>query len=221
MSRVFDYLYCNFEYIKSYGGIVYLDATNSKNKIYENSLYEDLVVKKDAYVELSKEEFLLHKILIIPMEVDQVLLYENRQQLQKFLELGGVLLSFTQIYLDWLPIQAFYIPSSVPIKERDIVTTEHFITQGVKDYDLSYRRGVKGFFSRGFMKAPCKAEIFLKDSEGECVAFIDSASTKGAIIVSAGADLLGFGLFENSTAKRLGLNLLLWVENYLQRNMPK
>lgn len=218
MPQIFDYSLCKFYHIKSSGSIVYLDTTNSKKKLYENSVYENIIIKKDAYLQLNEEEFFTYKICICPTEIDQILLFEHKKQIAKFLEFGGILLSFTQIYLQWLPIHTFYTPSSIPIKDRDIFTIPHFITQGVKDYDISYRRGVKGFFSRGFCNAPFGSEIFLQDSEGECVAFIDTKSTKGVIIASAGADLLGFGLFESSTAKRLGLNLLLWIENYLEKN---
>ena len=41
--------------------------------------------------------------------------------------------------------------------------------------------------------------------------YIDRDSTNGVILSTAGADLFGYGLFEQSTAKRLGLNLLIYL----------
>lgn len=58
--------------------------------------------------------------------------------------------------------------------------------------------------------------FFLKDSDGQCVAYIDRQSTKGVIVCTAGADLLGYGLYESSTAKRMGLNLMLWIAKILK-----
>ena len=56
----------------------------------------------------------------------------------------------------------------------------------------------------------------IKDSDEKCVGYIDTATTKSLVLNTAGADLLWFGWFELSTAKRTGLNLLLWIENYLK-----
>lgn len=221
MQTIQDYSSCKFELIESLGGLIYLDSNNTTSMNsktpYKDSYYGHLVKKIDAY-ELFENEHGLEKfnIIIFPYDIDQILLYDNKNQIKNFLDSGGIVLNFTQTYLEYIPKLPFYVASKTPIKDRNILTTEHFITKGVKDYDISYRRGVKGFFSRGSIKAPSEAEIFLKDSDGGCVGYADSTSTKGLIVHTAGADLLGFGLFESSTAKRLGLNLLLWIEEYLK-----
>lgn len=215
-----DYSSCGFELIRSLGGLAYLDSSNTKLKPYEGSMYEDMIKKIDAYELFANKNGLNRfSIVIFPYDIDQILLYDNRTQIENFLNSGKIALSFTQTYLEYIPKIPCYTASQTPIRDRNIVTMEHFITKGVKDYDISYRRGVKGFFSRGFIKAPVGADIFLKDSDGECVGYIDEVSTRGLVVNTAGADLLGFGLFESSTAKRLGLNLLLWIENYLKERL--
>lgn len=215
-----DYSSCSFELIRSLGGLVYLDSSDAKLKPYEGSMYENMIKKIDAYdLFTNKNGLNQFNIVIFPYDIDQVLLHDNKTQIGDFLNSGKVILNFTQTYLEYIPGIPFYTASQTPIRDRNIVTTEHFITKGVKNYDISYRRGVKGFFSRGFVKAPARTEVFLKDSDGECVGYIDEVSTKGLVVNTAGADLLGFGLFESSTAKRLGLNLLLWIENYLKERL--
>ena len=153
---------------------------------------------------------------VIPANADEILLLENKEKIQEFLDKGGIIISFTQNYLEWLPGNSLYQASSTPIKDRSVVSCAHPITEGVKEYDMNYRCGVKGFFNRGFFKAPVGATVILKDSDGECVAYIDSATTKGVILSTAGADLVGFGLAESSTAKRLGVNLMLWLEKTMK-----
>ena len=130
--------------------------------------------------------------------------------------LRTAIISFTQNYLEWLPGNSLYEASPTAIKDRMVVACGHPITEGVKEYDMNYRCGVKGFFNRGFFKAPEGAAVILKDSDGECVAYIDAATTKGVILSTAGADLVGFGLAESSTAKRLGVNLMLWLEKTMR-----
>ena len=109
-----------------------------------------------------------------------------------------------------------YEASAIPIRIREIKLLNHPIFRGVKDYDLNYRRGVKGFFNRGFINPPKNAMWIMKDSDEKCVGYIDKSTTNSLVLNTAGADLLWFGWFELSTAKRTGLNLLLWIENYLK-----
>ncbi len=211
-----DYSSCSFELIRALGGLAYIDSSGVCNP-YQGSMYEDLINKIDAWELFENQGLSKLHIMIFPYDIDQILLYDNKTQIKNFLDAGKIILSFTQSYLEYIPGLSLYTASQTPIKDRNILTTKHFITRGVKDYDITYRRGVKGFFSRGFVETPQGAEVFLKDSDGKCVAYIDELSTKGLIINTAGADLLGFGLFENSTARRLGPNLLLWIESYLRK----
>lgn len=214
MFNSFDYSHCDFKHIKQCKGVVYLDTQGYK-KPY-GDYFKELICIKDAYDEFMQLDnvFKSHKIIIFPMEIDQILLFEHKNQIQNFLDNGGIVLNFAQTYLQYLPHIPLYTASETAIKIREIKTLDHFITLGVKSYDISYRRGVKGFFSRGFIEAPRNAEVFLKDSDEKCIAYLEK--TKGVLIHTAGADLLGFGLFENSTAKRLAFNLLLWINQYLK-----
>ncbi len=212
-----DYSQFNFEFLRGLGGLICVDSSGLKdNHLYDDELYQGLIKRIDAYYLFENKELYKYNIIIFPYDIDQILLYDNQTQIKKFLDSGKIILNFTQTYLEYLPKLPKYIVSKTPIKDRNILTMQHSITRGVKDYDITYRRGVKGFFSRGFIEPPLGAEIFIEDSDGECVAYADASSFNGLLIHTAGADLLGFGLFENSTSKRLGLNLLLYLEKYLR-----
>lgn len=204
-------------YLKSQGGIAHLDTMGYPTS--QKDIYRDVFKKLDAYLEFEKDpNFLLDfKIVLIPMGIDEILLFNHKDSIQKFLDQGGILLSFTQNFLQWLPGNSLYKSSQVPIKIREVKTCGHFITYGVLDYDINYRRGVKGFFNRGYFTPPLDACVFLKDSEDQCVGYIDSTTTKGIIISTAGADLVGYGLYESSTAKRMGVNLLFYLEKILKQ----
>ena len=185
----------------------------------QKSLYRGTIRKINAYDALKDKNLLLdYRVVIAPMGVDEILLDDNRDKIAIFLENGGILLSFTQNYKEWLPGNTLYVASQTPIRIREIKTCGHAITHGVRDYDINYRRGVKGFFNRGYFVPPKNACVFLEDSDRQCVAYIDRETTKGTIVCTAGADLFGYGLYESSTAKRLGLNLMLWLEKTLKEN---
>ena len=209
-----------YDYLKSQGGIAYIDTRGglSMEGNTLDSFYNGIFKKIDGYKLFQQpgNGLLNFKVVEIPANADEILLLENKEKIQEFLDKGGIIISFTQNYLEWLPGNSLYRASSTPIKDRSVVSCDHFITEGVKEYDMNYRCGVKGFFNRGFFKAPEGAAVILKDSDGECVAYIDSATTKGVILSTAGADLVGFGLAESSTAKRLGVNLMLWLEKTMK-----
>lgn len=209
-----------YKYLKSQGGIAYIDTRGGLTMEGDtmDSFYEGVFKKIDGYQLFAQDgnALLNYKVVKIPGGVDEILLYENREKIHEFLDKGGIIISFTQNYLDWLPGNSLYTASPTPIKDRSVVTCGHVITEGVKEYDMNYRHGVKGFFNRGFFKAPANSTVILKDSDGECVAYIDTESTNGIIVSTAGSDLISFGLAESSTAKRLGMNLMLWLEKTLK-----
>lgn len=209
-----------YNYLKSVGCIAYIDTRGgiSMEGSTMDTFYGGVFKKIDGYrlFQETGNGLLQYKVVEIPTNADEILLLENKEKIREFLDAGGILLSFTQNYLEWLPGNSLYQASATPIKDRMVVACGHEITDGVREYDMNYRCGVKGFFNRGFFKAPKDASVILQDSDGECVAYIDDITTKGLILSTAGADLIGFGLGESSTAKRLGVNLLLWLEKTMK-----
>lgn len=211
-----------FCFLQSLGGIAMLDSQGHSimGSGTQKAFYQGTIHKINAYEALfeGKNALLDYKVVVAPMGIDEILLFENREKIADFLEKGGILLSFTQNYQEWLPGNSLYIASKTPIRIREVKTCGHFITHGVKEYDINYRRGVKGFFNRGYFIPPKNACVFLKDSDEQCVAYIDKQTTKGTIVCTAGADLISYGLYESSTAKRMGLNLMLWIEKTIKES---
>ncbi|TKX28733.1 aspartate/tyrosine/aromatic aminotransferase [Campylobacter sp. MIT 12-5580] len=215
-----DYTNLTFQCIGKNTKIAYLDSWEYEDlETYNNELYKDYIKRIDIYKDLKAHCLDEFKILVIPMGVDQLWLLRHKELLAEFLDSGGIVCDFAASFCEYLPNLPFYIQSDMPIKDRELVLSKHCIFKGVRAYDVNYRRGVKGFFNRGFIKPPLEAELILTDSENECVAYIDRTSFKGILLKSAGADLLSFGLFENDTARRMGLNLLIWLDTQLGENV--
>lgn len=213
-----------FNFLKKEGGILILDTQNNFDmaKINNDDYYDGIFSKVDAYEELVKEfAFKDYKVVLVETGIDQILLYKYRHKIEDFLDRGGIFISFAANFLEWLPGNMLYKESKYPIKDRVIQTNGHEITRGVKDYDITYRRGVCGFFTRGYFDPPKKSEIFLKDNFNQCVAYIDYDTTSGVIVSTAGADLFNYGLFEQSTAKRMGFNFLLWLSKTIKNSKLK
>ncbi|PAF45555.1 aspartate/tyrosine/aromatic aminotransferase [Helicobacter sp. 11S02629-2] len=202
------------------GFIAYLDSMDYSNSgIYNHFLYKNAFKRLDIYEDL--ESIKNFKALLLPNSVDEVFLHRNKGLIKAFLEEANlqqpkILVSFASNFLPWLPGNSLYTQSKQDIKTRFIKQSKHRIFSGVSEYDLNYRRGVKGFFNRGFFNPPPNAEVILKDNESKCVAYIDSTSTPSTILATAGADLLSYGIFDTNTARRMGLNLLNYLSDFLK-----
>ena len=322
--------------ILHFGKVAYIDSYGyERDGIYEHFLYKNALDFVDLYSDFEKLELEKYCAMVLGMSIDEVELWRHRDKLYEFLDNGGIVVSFCHNYTGILPNNAGYIKSPVEIRDREIRLTGHGLTDGVREYDINFRRGVKGFFNRGYFEIPndfviaseqsergnlschtkplgevskestfsCHTEafeksrsisnlqdrdislalnmtnndrdisvsrkpqynnadtslaplpkydkdsmdchefacansrndgfpppiaegdkwggyqpfeIFLRDSEGKCVGYIDRISTNGVILATAGADLLTFGVFENNSARRLGLNLLSWLGRELK-----
>lgn len=213
-----DYTNLDLSCINNCGKIAYLNSWNKdKDALYNQIVYQNVIEDLDIYTELKSSKLKPFCALIIPMAVDQIWLYRNKELLEEFLEKGGVIFDFAASFCEYLPNLPLYMQSAVPIRQREVKITSHSICNGVREYDINYRHGVKGFFNRGFIKAPKNADIILKDSECECVAYIDKSSFNGILLSTAGADLMTLGMtLENDTSRRMGLNCLIWLENELR-----
>lgn len=219
--------------LQKYGKIGYIDSGNDglKSKemaagIVNNLMYKNIMEYVDLYVDMDEIVLEKYSAIILPAMLDEVYLHRYKNKINSYLQNGGVVFSFLQNFTGIIPNNKGYIASAVPIKDREVYFTDSVsskkIFEGVREYDLNLRRGVKGFFNRGFFslenfKKENQPEIILQDSEGECVAYIDRTSTNGIILATASTDLFSYGLFDNTTGKRMGANLLYWLEDELEK----
>ncbi|STQ85377.1 aspartate/tyrosine/aromatic aminotransferase [Helicobacter muridarum] len=196
----------------AFGKIAYIETgILSMNSVSEHFLYKHILKHIDLYEDFESTHLEDFCAVVFPMGIDEVYLYIFKDKILRYLNNGGVILSFMSDFAKILPHSSGYIQSLMPIKDRVVKFTSsdagRIIFDGVGEYDINYRRGVKGFFNRGYFdknSLPQNIETFLEDSDGQCVGYIDKDSTNGVILSTANADLLGFGLFDNTTARRMG-----------------
>lgn len=209
-----DYQDLDFSFLKSQSGIGVLTSTLSAMQERKMPYLNKLLHKIDIYDNF--EQIFKYKALIIPNGVNEIWLYEHKNALENYIKSGRILINFATNSTRYLPSQtSAYIPSDMPIRTREIIPSKHAIFHGVSAYDLNFRRGVKGFFNRGYFNAPKNSLEIMSDSEKKCVAFIEKIGD-GTLLATAGADFLWYGAFELSTAKRTAINLLLWVQHCLK-----
>lgn len=162
------------------------------------------------FARLSKEEMLQHRIvfidnydlpetdlsayegLVITNYTDEGFMVKHKHLFEQYLAQGGVIFSTAEMGESYIPNVPAWRRSPTPIREREmiVVDREYPMFKGIDPYDLNYRQGVKGFFTRGyFTHIPDKAQVLIKDEKDEPIIYVDRHSTNGTIIAGAGTDL--------------------------------
>ncbi len=197
--------------------IALLDTQTSPFPAYEQEAWGAEVEAIDAY-ELPRTGLDRFVGLVVQGMVDQELLYCHRGRIRSFLDEGKVVVWSGQLFRSWLPGCGTFIPAKIR-SHHDYtveVVTPHPIFEGVDPADLTYRRGVAGFFARGHHPLPEGAEVILALAGGEPIVYIDRATTAGTILAHAGTGLLGWA-DSTSTAVRINMQLLAWMRDEAER----
>ncbi|MFJ7744923.1 hypothetical protein [Peribacillus sp. NPDC097295] len=157
--------------------------------------------------------------VIVTNFVEEAFLLEHKEIIENYLNDGGVILSQTENFLPWLPGCGNWMRSPISLKDREILLTEpvHPMFSGIDPYDLNYKKGVRGFFSRGYLEAPEHSEVIVEDQEGKAIIYIDRKTTGGTIVAGAGTDLYRFGIRENSS-RVLPKQILNWMRQEYEAN---
>lgn len=149
--------------------------------------------------------------IIITNHVDEDYLVEHKQQLEDYLNQGGVIFSLTEISEPFIPNIGIWKRSPIPLKDREvrIINTEYPLFKNIEKEHLEARKGVRGFFSRGYFETiPAHAEILVTDQNDDVMFYVDRESTKGTIFAGAGTDLYRLYVNENNTATKVSQNML-------------
>lgn len=150
--------------------------------------------------------------VVVTAFVDQEHLAAHRAVIREYLDGGGVVMFGGHLHRDWLPGASMFMPLEVR-SHRDYEVAwvaEHPIFGGVERSDLTYRRGVAGFFARGHHPPPDGADVLVRLAGGQPVTYVDRCSTAGTILVQSTGDLLGYHGIESS-AGRIPGQLLDWL----------
>ncbi|CAH1656066.1 conserved hypothetical protein [Hyphomicrobiales bacterium] len=151
--------------------------------------------------------------LLIGLHADQRYLSSRKPQLEAFLRGGGTIVFCGHVaypFLDELaPYQA--IPDYT-VDDLDVArASDHPVWDGVDGRDLTWRRGVAGFYGRGANPPPAGARIINTLGPGRHpVDFEAKPAVGGRLLVHAGADLWGYADSGNS-AERMVPQLFDWI----------
>ncbi|NQX66067.1 phosphate starvation-inducible protein PhoH [Paenibacillus alba] len=145
-----------------------------------------------------------HKFLFLDEFIDQELMLDQKDRIKAFLDQGNLLFFGGQLFRHWIPGASLFVPKMIhSYLDYQVTVLDHPIFDGVLSDDITYNKGVAGFFSRGHHPLPEGAEVLLRLAGEEPITYIDRQSSQGTIVVHAGRNLLNYRHSSNS-AGRIG-----------------
>ena len=183
------------------------------NQIQESEL-RDTLDAQDIY-DLPSLDLDRYRAMAVTSACDQEFLLKHSETIGAFLDQGKVLVFSGHLFRSWLPGAGLFQPKTIHnhLDYTVRLVKEHPVFEGVREEELTFRKGVAGFFARGHHEPPPGAEILarLVDAEhGEPIVYVDRVSTNGVILVHAGNDLLA-SVDRDSTAGRIAPQLIRWM----------
>ncbi len=171
----------------------------------------------DIY-ELDQASMLDYAGLLIPMHVDQRFLSTIRNKLIRFLAADKTIVFCGQITYPFLP----EIGNFVPLNSRSMDdyrirrVSEHPVFPDVAPEHLTFRKGIAGFYGRGHMPPPPGAQIIqcLGVTNEVPIDYVYELPYGGRVLIHAGNDLWNYATEPDSSAHRLPVQLLDWIESF-------
>lgn len=182
--------------------IGYIGVDMQFARLSQAEMMQNRIVFIDMY-DLPYTDLSAFSGLAITNYTDEQLMVKHQHLFEQFLADGGVIFSMAEMEQSYLPNAPVWHRSKTPIREREVIVTkpDYPMFKDIDQYDLNYRQGVKGFFTRGYFKreeVPVHAEIIVKDEIDAPLLYVDRSSTNGVLIVGAGTDL--YQMYRQETA---------------------
>lgn len=180
-------------------------------RFVKQPFFEANLERIDMY-ELPQVDLSLVSGIVVSSQIDQDFLYRHRDQVRAFLQTGGVVAFSGHLSRQWLPGANCFQPKTIESHDDYTVVeaNPHPVFEGVAMDDLTYHRGVAGFFARGHNPPPAESTPILRLESGEPIVYVDEVSTSGTIFAHSGNDLISMSQ-RSSTAARVPEQLVAWM----------
>ena len=168
----------------------------------------------DQY-EFAEMDLTPFKCIVVHDFADQIYLERHKAKIEAFLNDHNIVIFGGHLVREWLPGCAIFTPQQVnSFKDYEVsVVNEHPIFEGVAMDELTFNKGVAGFFARGaHIPVPAGAQILLTLPGDMPITYIDRHTTKGTILAHAGRDLFGQRM-QKKSSDRISEQLLQWIHD--------
>ncbi|MFT3759870.1 hypothetical protein [Thauera sp.] len=164
--------------------------------------------------ELGAADFARFDVIIVPAHIDQRAFAGHSAELERFLDKGGTLVFNGHLVYPVLPELAMFVQAAGSRKDDLLVerTAAHPVFDGVDVHDLSFRRGVAGFYGRGANPPPPGAIVLHRlKADRSPVNWYWERPQGGRILMHSGNPLWMY-VNDDTSAARIAPQLLRWLK---------
>ncbi len=162
---------------------------------------------------LSDDDLPHYRAILAPAHIDQRALAQRSAGLSRFLDAGGLLVFNGHITYPLLPELQPFVPAAQRNLHGLVVerVAEHPVFDGVDTQDLSFRRGVAGFYARGANPPPPGATVLhVLKADRSPIDWLWHRPAGGTILMHSGNNMWMY-VDDPTSAARIARQVLNWV----------
>lgn len=149
-------------------------------------------------------------LLVVPRSTDGDVLRARRYQFARFLDRGGVLLAFGELWANWFPGCHWQEECAEDVL-APIVVSDHPIVAGYSAHDLHWHPARERWCCHGHLLAPPGAEVLVRNARGDAWLYVDRATTNGVTVAASNLDPDTHTFHGNEIARQFFAQLLAWA----------
>lgn len=174
--------------------IAFIDSVNafgSNMNVFPN---ENIIIRQVPQYEIKSYDFSEINVIMIPNFSDQENLYMHKDVIETFLNERKIVVFFGHLFRQWLPETPLFMPEKIThFTDYNLYQQNNTsIFKDVKTEDMTFNKGVAGFFARGHYIVDSSCEVHLSFGNGHTVSYADRTTTAGTIFVHGGRSLLDY-----------------------------
>ena len=180
------------------------------------------IVQQRVY-DLPDLDLTQHGAILVSAHTDQRAFALCGKQITAFLDAGGLLIFNGHIAYPFLPELTPFVPTlGFGLHLLQIHrTAAHPVFDGVDPYDLTFRRGVAGFYGRGHNPPPPGAEVLHRLSGDDApVDWVWERPAGGTIFMHGGNNLWMYA-DDSTSAARITPQLIAWITAQIELRTEK
>lgn len=151
-----------------------------------------------------------YDVVVVPRSCDAEALRRQRHQFARFLDRGGILLAFGEVWTNWLP-GARWEPESPEDVRQPPLLHPHALVEGIAADELFWHRDYERWCCHGHTLAPAGAELVVTNARGAAWWYVDRVSTRGTIMVASNLDLDTHLHYDSDVARILLRRVVDWL----------
>jgi hypothetical protein len=153
-----------------------------------------------------------YDLVVVPRSTDGEMLRARRYQFARFLDHGGVLVAFGELWADWFPGCRWGAECAEDIAEP-VIDVDHPLLAAFTPGDLHWHPARERWCCHGHLVAPPGAEVPVRNVRGDAWLYIDRLTTNGVVLAASNLDADTHAFHGSAVARDLLGRMLEWARS--------